>query len=120
MDAIFVRGLRVHASHGLTGSEARAEREFEIDLEIGMDLSLPSTTDCLLDTICYAAIVASVTDTFRSESYSSLEQAASAVVDTVLAGFSSISTVNLTVRTSCTPTAAVIEDIGIRMRALRS
>ena len=89
-EAIFIKGLRVHACHGVGSAELQLERQFEIDLEIGTDLSLSSRTDCLSDTICYAAIVASVTDAFCAMRYPSLERAAFAVASALLADFSRI------------------------------
>jgi dihydroneopterin aldolase len=119
-EAIFIRGLRVHACHGMTSSEFQVERQFEIHLEIGTDLSLSSRTDCLSDTICYAAIVASVTDAFCLRRYPSLENGASAVAGTLLAGFPPISAIKITVRTACAPIGAVVEDVGVTMHVERS
>ena len=119
-EAIFIRGLRVHACHGMASAELQLGRPFEIDLEIGTDLSLSSKTDCLSDTICYAAIIASVTDTFCSGRYPSLEGGASAVAHALLAGFPPINAITITVRTVCTPIGAVVEAMGVVMRIERS
>lgn len=119
-EAIFIKGLRVHACHGVGSAELQLERQFEIDLEIGTDLSLSSRTDCLSDTICYAAIVASVTDAVCAMRYPSLERAASAAASALLADFSRIHAIKITVRTICTPLGAVVGAMGVVMHVERS
>lgn len=119
-EAIFIKGLRVHACHGVDSRELQLERQFEIDLEIGTDLSLSSKTDCLSDTICYAAIVASVADAFCARRYPSLERAASAVASALLADFLHIDAIKITVRTVCAPIGAVVGAIGVVKRIERS
>jgi len=104
----------------MASAELQIERQFEIDLEIGTDLSLSSQTDCLSDTICYAAIVASVTDAVCSRRYPSHERGASAVASALLAAFPLINVIEITVRSACTPIGAVVGAMGVVVRIERS
>jgi dihydroneopterin aldolase len=118
-EAIFISGLRVLACQGTASPDFRVERQFEIDLEIGTDLSVSSKTDCLSDTICYAAIVTSATNAFCSRRYPSLEHGASAVAGALLASFPPINAIKITVRTVCAPNGAVVGAIGVVVRIER-
>jgi 7,8-dihydroneopterin aldolase/epimerase/oxygenase len=114
-NAIFIRGLRVCARHALASGEAPAERQFEIDLDMGMDLSRSSRTDCLSDTICYASVVASANDAFCSRSYQSLEGAASALANVLLTNFPPIRAIKVTVRTLGDPVGVVVGNVGVTL-----
>src|SRR5207253_6101111 len=50
-DTIFIHGLLIHARHGVLEHEAEVGQRFVIDLELSTDLSEPSRTDKLKDTI---------------------------------------------------------------------
>ncbi len=60
-DVIFIRGLVVHAHHGVMPHETKVGQRFVIDLELSVDLSGPSRTDRLADTVSYADIVETAT-----------------------------------------------------------
>ena len=112
-DTIFVSGLSIHARHGVMEHETEVGQRFVIDLELYTDLSEPSRSDRLADTVSYADVVATTTAAFKNTNYKLLERAAGAVADAVLAAFPRISVVKVTVHKPHAPIAAIFEDVGV-------
>ena len=64
-DTIFITGVVIHARHGVMEHETEVGQRFVIDLELFTDLSEPSHTDRLADTVSYSNVVATATEAFR-------------------------------------------------------
>jgi dihydroneopterin aldolase len=112
-DTIFVKGLLIHARHGLLEHEAEVGQRFVIDLELYTDLSEASRTDRLSDTVSYANVVATATAAFKDSNYKLLERSAGAVADSILSAFPRIRAVTVTVHKPHAPIAAIFEDVGV-------
>src|SRR3954462_11211999 len=114
-DTIFVTGVVIHARHGVMEHETEVGQRFVIDLELYTDLSESSRTDRLSDTVSYANVVATPTEAFRGPNYKLLERAAGAVADAILAGFTRVRAVKVTVHKPHAPIAAIFEDVGVML-----
>ena len=112
-DTIFVTGLSIHARHGVMDHETEVGQRFVIDLELYTDLSEPSRSDRLADTVSYADVVATTTAAFKTTNYKLLERAAGAVADAILSNFPRIRAVKITVHKPHAPIAAIFDDVGI-------
>lgn len=112
-DIIFIKGLLIHARHGVMEHESEVGQRFVIDLELTIDLSESSRTDRLADTVSYSAVVASATAAFKDENYRLLERAAGAVADAVLNDFPKVTAVKITVHKPHAPIPAIFEDVGV-------
>ena len=112
-DTIFIKGVVIHARHGVMEHETEVGQRFVIDLELYTDLSEPSHTDRLVDTVSYSNVVATATAAFRDDNYKLLERAAGAVADAILAAFPRIRAVKITVHKPHAPIAAIFEDVGV-------
>jgi dihydroneopterin aldolase len=112
-DTIFIRGLVIHARHGVMEHETEVGQRFVIDLELSADLSESSRTDRLADTVSYSNVVASATAAFKNANYRLLERAAGAVADAVLAAFPRVTAVKVTVHKPHAPIAAIFDDVGV-------
>jgi dihydroneopterin aldolase len=112
-DTIFIRGLVIHARHGVMEHETEVGQRFVIDLELTVDLSESSRTDRLADTVSYSNVVASATAAFKNANYRLLERAAGAVADAILSAFPRISAVKVTVHKPHAPIAAIFDDVGV-------
>jgi hypothetical protein len=77
-DSIFIKGVLIHARHGLLEHESEVGQRFVIDLELDTDLSESSRTDKLSDTVSYSNVVATATSAFKDTNYKLLERAARA------------------------------------------
>ena len=112
-DTIFVTGLSIHARHGVMDHETEVGQRFVIDLEMYTDLSQPSRSDKLADTVSYADVVATTTAAFKNTNYKLLERAAGAVAEDILATFPRVRAVKVTVHKPHAPIAAIFDDVGV-------
>jgi dihydroneopterin aldolase len=112
-DTIFIKGVVVHARHGVMKHETEVGQRFVIDLELYADLSQSSRTDRLSDTVSYSNVVTTATDAFKNANYKLLERAAGAVADAILAAFPKIHAVKITVHKPHAPIAEIFEDVGV-------
>jgi 7,8-dihydroneopterin aldolase/epimerase/oxygenase len=112
-DTIFVRGLVIHAHHGILDYEAEVGQRFVIDLELSVDLGESSRSDRLADTVSYANVVATATAAFKDTNYKLVERAAGAVADAVLTQFPKVIAIKVTVHKPHAPIAAIFDDAGV-------
>lgn len=120
MDTIFMRGIVVHARHGVMAHETEVGQRFVLDLELGVDLSGPSQTDRLSDTVSYASIVEVASAAFVDSNYKLVERAAGVVADAVLKNFPKVDSVTITVHKPHAPIAAIFDDVGVRLTRRRT
>ena len=118
-DMIFIKGVSVHAHHGVLDYEGVVGQRFIIDLELDTDIDLASRSDRLADTVSYADVVATAVAAFKDVNYKLLERAAGAVAEAVLAAFPKISTVKVTVHKPHAPIAAIFDDVGVILTRTR-
>jgi len=85
MDRIEIRGLRVHAHHGVYEAERRDGQTFVIDVTLGRDLSLPATSDDLADTVDYGALAQRLATAATETRFDLIEALAGHLADLVLA-----------------------------------
>ncbi|HEY0330424.1 MAG TPA: dihydroneopterin aldolase [Rhodopseudomonas sp.] len=112
-DTIFIKGLVIHARHGVMEHETEVGQRFVIDLELCADLGESSRTDRLADTVSYSNVVASATAAFKNANYRLLERAAGAVADAILDAFPRITAVKVTVHKPHAPIPAIFDDVGV-------
>ena len=112
-DRIFIKGVLIHARHGVMEHESEVGQRFVIDLELDTDLSASSRSDRLSDTVSYSDVVETATAAFKDTNYRLLERAAGAVADAILATFARIRAVKVTVHKPHAPIAAIFEDVGV-------
>ncbi len=112
-DRIFIRGLMLHAYHGVMPHEAKVGQTFSLDLDLTIDLSNAARCDRLAHTVSYDQVVETASQVFCAKRYKLIEAAAGAVVDAVLARFDKIAAVRITVHKPHAPIAATFDDVGI-------
>ena len=112
-DTIFIKGVVVHARHGVMKHETEVGQRFVIDLELYADLSESSRSDRLSDTISYSNVVGTATDAFKNANYKLLERAAGAVADAILSSFPKVRAVKVTVHKPHAPIAVIFDDVGV-------
>jgi 7,8-dihydroneopterin aldolase/epimerase/oxygenase len=118
-DTIFIKGLVIHARHGVMDHETEVGQRFVVDLELFSDLTESSRTDHLSDTVSYANVVTTAIAAFKNTNYKLLERAAGAVADAILAAFPRIRAVKVTVHKPHAPIAAIFEDVGVVLTRAR-
>ena len=118
-DTIFVKGLLIHAHHGVMEHESKVGQRFILDLMLTMDLAPAARSDKLADTVSYAAIVDCASTAFTTQDYRLVEAAAGAVADAVLSAFAKVASVSVTVHKPHAPISAIFADVGVTLTRLR-
>lgn len=114
-DTIFVKGLVLHAHHGVGDDEGRIGQQFVIDLTVDLDLAPAAHSDKLVDTISYADLIEVASRAFRARRFRLVEAAAGAVADALLAAFPRIGRLTVTIHKPHAPIAAVFADVGVTL-----
>ena len=115
-DRIFIRGLALHAYHGVMPHEAKVGQTFTIDLDLDIDLSAAARSDKVTDTVSYDKVVDCASAAFNAHNVSGLiEAAAGPVADAVLAAFPPVRSVRVTIHKPHAPIAATFDDVGITL-----
>jgi 7,8-dihydroneopterin aldolase/epimerase/oxygenase len=118
-DTIFIRGLSLHAHHGVLPYEGKVGQSFMIDLKLDIDLSTAARTDKVADTVSYDQVVATATETFTSQKFKLIEAAAGKVADAILAKFPRVRAVEVTIHKPHAPIAATFNDVGVSITRKR-
>ncbi len=119
-DRIFIRGLSLHAYHGVMAHESKVGQGFALDLELSIDLAEASRSDRLAHTVSYDQVVGAASEAFCGRRYRLIEAAAGAVADALLANFPKVIEVVITVHKPHAPIAAIFDDVGITIARKRS
>jgi 7,8-dihydroneopterin aldolase/epimerase/oxygenase len=114
-DRIFIRGLALHAYHGVMAHEAKVGQTFTIDLDLEIDLSAAARSDKVLDTVSYDKVVDCTSEAFCAKRFRLIEAAAGQVADALLAGFPRVRSVRVTIHKPHAPIAATFDDVGVTL-----
>jgi dihydroneopterin aldolase len=118
-DKIFIRGLSLHAYHGVMPYEGKVGQSFSIDLTLDIDLSTAARTDKVADTVSYDQVFAVATEAFTGQKHKLIEAAAGKVAEAVLAKFPRVQVVEVTIHKPHAPIAASFSDVGVTLRRKR-
>jgi dihydroneopterin aldolase len=119
-DRIFIKGLTLHAYHGVMPHEAKVGQSFSIDLELEIDVSAAARSDKVMDTVSYDKVVNCASQVFCAQRYRLIEAAAGVVADAVLAQFPRVSSVAVTIHKPHAPIAATFSDVGVTLLRKRT
>ncbi len=112
-DRIFIKGLSMHAYHGVMAHEAKVGQTFTIDLDLDIDLSEAARSDKVNDTVSYDQVANCATEAFSARRFRLIEAAAGAVADAVLARFARVRAIAVTIHKPHAPIAATFDDVGV-------
>jgi len=118
-DRIFIKGLALHAYHGVMPYEGKVGQTFTIDLALDIDLSAAARTDKVADTVSYDKVVGCVATAFVAQKFQLIEAAAGKVADAVLAAFPAVRKVEVTIHKPHAPIAATFNDVGVTLARSR-
>jgi 7,8-dihydroneopterin aldolase/epimerase/oxygenase len=119
-DSIFIRGLALHAYHGVMPHEGKVGQTFSLDLELEIDLSTAARTDKVVDTVSYDKVVDCASQAFCAQRFRLIEAAAGAVADALLTTFPLVCAAKVTIHKPHAPIAATFDDVGITLTRTRS
>ncbi|MFA6266621.1 MAG: dihydroneopterin aldolase [Pseudolabrys sp.] len=112
-DGIFVRGLALHAYHGVMPHEAKVGQTFTLDLDLDIDLSDAARSDKVRDTVSYDQVADCAGKAFTGQRFRLIEAAGGAVADAVLAAFPRVRAIAVTIHKPHAPIAATFSDVGV-------
>jgi dihydroneopterin aldolase len=118
-DRIFIRGLALHAYHGVMPHEGKVGQTFIIDLDLEIDLSAAAKSDKVIDTVSYDKVVDCASDAFSRQRFRLIEAAAGRVADALLAAFPPVRSVRITIHKPHAPIAATFDDVGVTLTRSR-
>lgn len=119
-DRIILKDLGFYGYHGVFAEEAKLGQRFFIDLELGVDLSVPATTDRLSTGISYADIYDAVKNAFEGQRMKLLEALGQNIIDALFAQFPTVDWVIIRVRKPEAPIAMVRGEAAIELQRRRT
>jgi 7,8-dihydroneopterin aldolase/epimerase/oxygenase len=84
-DKIILHNMVFRGRHGVHPAERQLGQRFEVDVELGLDLSRAMTSDALGDTVDYGRLHAIVREEVEDHQYQLIEALAGAMVQRLLA-----------------------------------
>ncbi len=113
MDKIKISQLKIYAYHGVFEHEKREGQNFYVSAEMDVDLKRAGSKDELKATVNYADVTDLIETTFTSETYNTIEAAASSIVDAILAQYTEVKKVTVEVSKPEAPIDADFGDVSV-------
>jgi dihydroneopterin aldolase len=95
-------------------------QSFTIDLMLEIDLSTAARTDKVADTVSYDQAVAVAISVFTAQKFKLIEAAAGEIAKAILAKFSRVQSVEVTIHKPHAPIAATFSDVGVTLTRRRN
>src|SRR5471032_1892239 len=118
-DRIFIKGLSLHAYHGVMSHEAKVGQSFSIDMDLEIDLSAAARSDKVVDTVSYDKVVECASKAFSAQRFRLIEAAAGRIADAVLTAFPRVNAIEVTIHKPHAPIAATFSDVGVTLKRQR-
>ena len=115
---IDMKGLRIHARHGVDQQERRVGADFLIDLRLKTDFARAAQIDELDGTIDYATVYEAVTDEMRTPS-KLLENVCERIAARLFATFERVEEIELRLLKENPPMGADCREAGVEVRYIR-
>lgn len=116
---IRLRGIQVHAFHGVHDFEREQGGRFEIDLDVSFDGRQAAATDNVKHTIDYVALHRTVAEISASKKFHLIESLAATIAERVLADFPADEVI-VRVRKPGAPVGGVVETVEVECQRRRN
>ncbi len=118
-DQIILTGIHGFGYHGVLEHERKDGQDFFEDLIITLDLTAPSLSDAIEDTVNYAEITDLVVEEITSNPVNLIEKLAGRIAERVLNQHVKVQQVSVTVHKPQAPVAAQLKDIAVVVTRVR-
>ena len=118
-DLIEIKGIKSFGYHGVFESENIAGQDFFVDVSLELDLTRPSVSDDVADTVNYAEITDLVVEEITSNPVNLIEKLAGRIAERVLNQHLKVEQVSVTVHKPQAPVAAQLKDIAVVVTRVR-
>ena len=115
-DLIEVKGIKAFGYHGVFESERKSGQIFYVDLALELDLTLPSMSDEVTDTVNYAALIDLVLSEVTGEPVSLIEKLAGRIAHLIKSKYPQIRSASVTVHKPQAPVGAEVTDISVTLK----
>ena len=114
MGKIFVEGIKIYAYHGCFKEETKIGTHFQVDVELDVDLSVPSVTDNIYDTVNYQSVFQVVKNQMEQPSHL-LEHVSKRIIDELFIQFPIIQQIVLKVAKLNVPLGGHIDRVAVQL-----
>lgn len=118
-DRIILRDVGFYGYHGVMKEENALGQRFFIDLECGIDLSVPAMTDSIGRAVSYADIYDVLKAAFEARRMHLIEAVAQNIVDAIFQSFQDVNWIIIRVRKPEAPIAMVRGEAAIELHRQR-
>lgn len=118
-DQLAVRGIEIHAHHGVFDFERRDGQVFVIDLVLGLQTRSAAASDDLADTVDYGTLVTDVRTAVENDPVNLIETLAQRIADVCLAS-EQVEWVDVTVHKPHAPITTTFSDVALTIRRSRT
>ena len=118
-DQLAVRGIEIHAHHGVFDFERRDGQVFVIDLLLGIDTRPAAASDDLARTVDYGTLVANVRTAVENDPVDLIETLAQRIADVCLAE-ERVDWTEVTVHKPHAPSTTTFADVALTIRRSRA
>jgi dihydroneopterin aldolase len=118
-DRIFLRGVELHAYHGLHEEEARLGQRFVIDMDWWVDTTSAAAHDNYRDTVGYEKVFALIHDISSGRRFQLLEALGEAIARAVLERHPTVEKVRVEIHKPSAPIAGIFRDAGVEITRAR-
>ncbi|HIZ16623.1 MAG TPA: dihydroneopterin aldolase [Firmicutes bacterium] len=115
MDKIIVKGLHFYAYHGVNPEEKEKGQPFIVDITAYADLTKPSKTDDLKDTVNYSKMSKTVRRVVEEAKYNLIEKLAGRICEEILAEYNGIDEVEVTVKKPRAPMSGDFDYVAVSL-----
>lgn len=119
MDRIQVTGMRFYGYHGVFAEETKLGQRFNVDLTIGLDLSIAGKTDDLRESVNYAELYEVTKQVVEGKPLQLVEALADRIAEQVLLLDSRILETTIKVIKPDPPIAGHYEHVGVEIHRKR-
>ena len=112
-DQIILTGIHGFGYHGVLEHERKDGQDFFVDLTLTLDLTAPSLSDAIEDTVNYAEITDLVVEEITSNPVNLIEKLAGRIADRIKNSYPQIASVAVTVHKPQAQVNAKVKDISV-------
>jgi dihydroneopterin aldolase len=117
---MFLHGIEAHGHHGVFEAEQREGQRFVVDVDWWFDAITATTTDRLVDTICYQRLYEVVVAEIGGERWNLIESLAQQLSMRLLELFPMILALRVVVHKPDAPIGGAFSDVGVAIQRCRS
>jgi dihydroneopterin aldolase len=114
-DRIFLRGVQVHAHHGVFEEEKRLGQRFIVDVDFWVDAGGYARADDPARAVSYADVHRTVVEIAGGASLNLIEAVAERIAQALLERFAAIEQVRVELHKPSAPIAGIFSDVGVEI-----